>query len=86
MEKALSFDNLMVFLAIFTFFNIKDQHTVHKILTYGIVGAIVFRAIFVRAGSWIFNLGPVFEAIFGAIVLYSACEDWFHLSRSNDLA
>ena len=72
MEKALSFDNLMVFLAIFTFFNIKDQHTVHKILTYGIVGAIVFRAIFVGAGSWIFNLGPVFEAIFGAIVLYSA--------------
>ena len=50
LEKTLSVDNLMVFIAIFKFFNIRDVLQ-HKILYWGILGAIVFRGVFVGLGS-----------------------------------
>lgn len=55
MEKALSVDNLMVFSAIFGYYKIKKQEDMHTVLTYGIIGAIVFRAIFVLFGAGLFN-------------------------------
>ena len=50
LEKTLSVDNLMVFIAIFKFFNIRDVLQ-HKILYWGILGAIVFRGVFVGLGK-----------------------------------
>lgn len=55
LEKALSMDNLIVFMAIFSYFGIKDAHNQHKILLLGIAGAIVFRGIFVLIGGSLFN-------------------------------
>lgn len=49
-EKMLSVDNLFVFMLIFAYFKTPEALK-HKILMYGIVGAIVFRAIFVFAGA-----------------------------------
>src|SRR5690606_32481737 len=46
LEKVLSVDNLMVFVAIFAWFKIPDEYR-HRVLYWGIIGAIVFRAIFV---------------------------------------
>jgi len=54
-EKALSVDNLFVFVLIFTFFKVPDQYQ-HKVLFYGILGAIITRAIFIFSGVWIINL------------------------------
>lgn len=48
-EKALSVDNLFVFILVFKFFKIPKQFQ-HKILFWGILGALVFRAIFIFAG------------------------------------
>ncbi|MDO9511485.1 MAG: TerC family protein [Bacteroidales bacterium] len=48
-EKALSMDNLFVFILIFGYFKVPDQYQ-HKVLFYGIMGAIVFRAIFIFVG------------------------------------
>lgn len=48
-EKALSVDNLFVFILVFRFFKIPKEYQ-HKILFWGILGALVFRAIFIFAG------------------------------------
>lgn len=72
LEKTLSIDNLMVFVAVFAFFKIKDASTIHKILTAGIIGAVVLRGIFVGAGSYLFNLSWFWQVIFGLFIIYSA--------------
>ena len=51
LEKTLSVDNLMVFIAVFKFFNINDVLQ-HRILYFGILGAIIFRGIFVGLGTF----------------------------------
>lgn len=62
-EKALSVDNLFVFILVFGFFKVpKNLH--HKVLFWGILGALLFRAIFIFAGVGIINLtylNPILE-------------------------
>ena len=72
LEKTLSIDNLMVFIAIFKFFDIRSGLQ-HRILYFGILGAIVFRAIFVGIGAGLLEVfGPYTEVLFGIFVLYAA--------------
>lgn len=72
LEKVLAFDNLVVFAAIFSYFNIKPEHQ-HKVLVWGIIGAVVLRFIFVAVGiSAAHLIGPKVEIIFALIILYSA--------------
>lgn len=51
-EKSLSVDNVFVFLMIFTAFNVAPQHQ-RRVLLYGVLGAIVLRAIMILAGAWV---------------------------------
>ncbi|MGM5631255.1 hypothetical protein O2K51_10175 [Apibacter raozihei] len=53
-EKALSVDNLFVFIMVFGFFKIPKQYQ-HKILFWGILGALLFRAIFIFLGVEMIN-------------------------------
>lgn len=53
-EKSLSVDNLFVFILVFGFFNVSRSNH-HKVLFWGIVGAIVMRAIFIFTGLGIVN-------------------------------
>jgi len=64
-EKALSVDNLFVFILVFGFFNVP-KHLHHKVLFWGIIGALVFRAIFIFTGVKLINITylPVMQ-IFG---------------------
>lgn len=71
LEKSLSVDNLMVFMAIFASFGIKGILQ-HRILYYGIVGALVFRAIFVVIGTGLFMASPWVGFLFAAFVIWSA--------------
>lgn len=71
LEKVLSVDNLMVFVAVFAAFGIPEQYR-HRVLLYGVLGAIVFRLIFVAAGSWLYALGPWVEFVFAAIIVWTA--------------
>lgn len=71
LEKSLSVDNLMVFMAIFSSFAIKGILQ-HRILYYGIIGALVFRAIFVVIGTGLFMASPWIGFIFAAFVIWSA--------------
>ncbi|MBK1731877.1 TerC/Alx family metal homeostasis membrane protein [Thiococcus pfennigii] len=70
LEKSLSIDNLMVFMAIFASFGIKGALQ-HRILYWGIIGALVFRAIFVAAGTSLFLLTPWVGLLFAAVVAWS---------------
>lgn len=67
-EKALSVDNLFVFILVFGFFKVpKELH--HKVLFWGIIGALVFRAIFIFAGVGLINLTYLPEMeLFGHMV------------------
>ncbi|MDR2164984.1 MAG: TerC/Alx family metal homeostasis membrane protein [Zoogloeaceae bacterium] len=73
LEKSLSVDNLMVFIAVFASFGIKS-HLQHRILYWGILGALVFRAIFVVIGTGLFLASPWVGFVFAAFVAWSAVQ------------
>lgn len=76
LEKSLSVDNLFVIMAIFNSFAVKDAYQ-HRVLYYGVLGALVLRLIFVAAGSSLVALfGPYALASFGAFVLWTAWKMW----------
>jgi tellurite resistance protein TerC len=69
-EESLSVDNLFVFLLIFTYFSVPD-HYQHRVLFWGIVGAIIMRGIFIVTGITLLeNLHWVIY-IFGAFLIYT---------------
>ncbi len=70
-EKSLSVDNLFVFLLIFQVMNVKPEQQPH-VLKWGILGAIVFRIIFILAGVGLINLFEPIIFVFAAILLYAA--------------
>jgi tellurite resistance protein TerC len=51
-EKALSVDNIFVFVMVFGYFAVPAKYQ-HRVLFYGIIGALIFRAIFIGAGAWL---------------------------------
>jgi tellurite resistance protein TerC len=75
-EQALSVDNLFVFVVIFQFFAIPD-HLRHRVLFFGILGALFFRAIFISLGSllvqfhWVMILFGVFLLLTGLKIIFS---------------
>lgn len=72
LEKTLSIDNLFVLMAIFTSFGIPDRYQ-HRVLYYGILGALVLRLIFVAIGSaFISYFGDAALTIFGIFIVWSA--------------
>ncbi len=71
LEKVLSVDNLFVFMAIFAWFKVPDALR-HRVLYWGILGAVVFRGVFVAIGTGLLSLGPVVEIAFAAIVAWTA--------------
>ncbi|PSL14575.1 tellurite resistance protein TerC [Marinobacterium halophilum] len=71
LEKVLSVDNLFVFMAIFAWFKVPDGLR-HRVLYWGIIGAIVFRGIFVVIGTGLLAFGPWVEILFAVIVAWTA--------------
>src|SRR5690606_10103798 len=69
-EKALSVDNIFVIILILKYFNVKEEFF-HKILFWGILGAIVFRGIFIFLGALLISQFHWILYIFGAFLLYS---------------
>lgn len=54
-EKALSVDNLFVFILVFKFFDVANENK-HKVLFWGIIGALVLRALFIFSGAFLIEL------------------------------
>lgn len=80
LEKTLSIDNLMVFMAIFASFGIKGVLQ-HRILYWGIIGALLFRAVFVLLGTSLFLASVWVGFLFAAIVAWSG---WKMLMASGN--
>ncbi|TGE27894.1 TerC family protein [Hymenobacter metallicola] len=69
-EKSLSVDNLFVFLLIFTYFKVPQQYQ-HRILFWGVIGALVLRAIFILAGAALLAKFHVLVYVLGAFLVYT---------------
>jgi len=67
-EESLSVDNLFVFLALFTYFGVPREHQ-HRVLFWGIVGAIVMRGLFITAGVALINTFHWLIYLLGALLI-----------------
>lgn len=70
LETALAFDNIFVISMIFTLFAVPAAYQ-HRVLFWGIIGAVVFRALFIGAGAAIVNQFTWVLYIFAAILIFS---------------
>ena len=75
-EKSLAVDNIFIFVVVFNFFSIPARYQ-HRILFYGILGALFFRVVFIALGSvllqiaWVSILFGIFLILTGAKILFS---------------
>jgi len=69
-ELTLSVDNLFIFLVIFRYFKVPDQHQ-HKVLFWGILGALVMRGLFIAAGVGLIHRFSWITYAFGALLIFS---------------
>jgi tellurite resistance protein TerC len=70
LELSLSVDNLFIFLVIFKYFAVPDEQQ-HRVLFWGILGALVLRGIFIGAGVGLIHRFHWLLYIFGALLVYS---------------
>jgi tellurite resistance protein TerC len=72
-ELSLSVDNLFLFLIIFRYFKVPEEHQ-HKVLSWGILGAMLMRGVFVVAGVGMIARFTWITYAFGALLVYSGCK------------
>ncbi|MCD9016172.1 TerC family protein [Fulvivirgaceae bacterium QH1ED-6-2] len=75
-EYALSVDNIFVILLILKYFRVKEEYY-HKTLFWGILGAIVFRGIFIFVGAYLIHQFHWILYIFGVFLIYSGIRIYF---------
>jgi tellurite resistance protein TerC len=89
-EKALSVDNLFVFILVFNFFKVPEESH-HKVLFWGIIGALLMRALFIFSGVGLINYTylpdmNLFNRVvsinlvltgFGLFLIYAGIKSWF---------
>lgn len=81
-EKSLSVDNIFVFVMVFAYFAIPAKYQ-HRVLFYGIIGALIFRAIFIAAGSWLMQFHWVIY-LFGAFLIITGIKMMFAPDKEVD--
>lgn len=82
-EYSLSVDNIFVFILIFTYFGIKDQYQ-HKVLFWGILGALVMRGIFIFAGVALINRFHWIILLFGGFLVFTGIRMLFSKDTEVD--
>jgi tellurite resistance protein TerC len=80
-EKALSVDNIFVFIMIFTYFHIPTKYQ-HKVLFWGIIGALIMRMIFIFTGVALLEKFHFTIYIFGALLLFTGIKMFNHSNSS----
>lgn len=73
LERTLSFDNLFVFLLVFNYFQLPARYH-HKVLFWGIFGALLFRAIFIGFGLGLLHYFTWMIYVFGAILIWTGAK------------
>lgn len=75
-EKSLSVDNLFVFLMVFQYFNTPSEYQ-HRVLFWGILGALILRAIFIATGSALLSNFHWMIYVFGAFLVFTGIKMFF---------
>ena len=75
-EKALSMDNIFVILLILKYFKVEEEYY-HRILYWGILGAVVFRAFFIFVGAYLIGEFHWILYIFGIFLIYSGIKIFY---------
>jgi tellurite resistance protein TerC len=78
-EKSLAVDNVFVWAIIFTYFAVPRRYQ-HRVLFYGVIGALVFRAIFIAAGSTLIASFSWVLYVFAAFLLFTG----YRMLRTRD--
>ncbi|HEY5823808.1 MAG TPA: TerC/Alx family metal homeostasis membrane protein [Cyclobacteriaceae bacterium] len=75
-EYALSVDNIFVILLILKYFNVKEEYY-HNVLFWGILGAVVFRGLFIFLGAFFVHKFHAILYVFGVFLIYSGIKIYF---------
>jgi tellurite resistance protein TerC len=84
-EKSLAVDNVFVFALIFGYFSVPRMYQ-HRVLFYGVLGALVLRAVFIAGGAALLDRFHWVLYVFGAILLYSGWRMFRHRNQEMDLS
>lgn len=79
-EKSLAVDNVFVFALIFTYFAVPREYQ-HRVLFYGVLGALVFRAIFIAGGAVLIDDFAWILYLFGMFLVFTG---WKMFTHRND--
>ena len=82
-EKSLAVDNVFVFALIFTYFAVPREYQ-HRVLFYGVLGALVFRAIFIAGGAVLIENFAWILYVFGAFLVYTGWKMFRHRDDQLD--
>ena len=83
-EKSLSVDNLFVFVIIMTTFAVPESHQ-QKVLTFGIVVALILRAIFIAVGATLLELFSFMFLVFGLLLIWTAIQLYRHRDEDPEV-
>jgi tellurite resistance protein TerC len=82
-EKSLAVDNIFLFAVVFGYFAIP-VHLQHRVLFYGILGALVFRSVFIALGSYLMAFHSV-HLLFGALLILTGIKMMFTAEKEFDV-
>ena len=82
-EKSLAVDNVFVFALIFTYFAVPREYQ-HRVLFYGVLGALVFRAIFIAGGAALLEQWHWILYVFGAFLVVTGWRMFRHRNDEED--
>ena len=82
-EKALSVENIFVFALILGYFRVPTKYQ-HRVLFYGVLGALVFRAVFIAAGASLLDRFHFTIYVFGAFLVFTAVKMVRHADINVD--
>nr|WP_183405842.1 TerC family protein [Herbaspirillum sp. SJZ102] len=83
-EKALSVDNIFVFLMIFSYFAVPPEMQ-RRVLLYGVLGAIVMRAVMILLGAWLIAQFSWILYLFGAFLVFTGVKMLVFADKEPDL-
>jgi len=84
-EKSLAVDNIFIFLMIFSFFAVPEEYQ-RRVLIYGVIGAIVLRAIIIVAGAWLVREFHWILYLFGAFLVFTGIKMLMFAEAEPDLS